>query len=67
MHGVPPEYEIKRRLGIKGKSLKTEVLQLGIEKYNEECRAIVTRFAAEWRQSVERLGRWIDFDNGYKA
>lgn len=63
-HGVPIEYEIEKKLGIRG---KTEVLQLGIEKYNEECRAIVMRFAAEWRQSVERLGRWIDFDNDYKA
>lgn len=63
-HGVPIEYEIEKKLGIKG---KTEVLQLGIEKYNEECRAIVMRFPAEWRQSVERLGRGIDFDNDYKA
>lgn len=63
-HGVPIEYEIEKKLGIRG---KTEVLQLGIEKYNEECRAIVMRFAAEWRQGVERLGRWVDFDNDYKA
>lgn len=25
------------------------------------------RYATEWRQIVERMGRWIDFDNDYKT
>ena len=40
---------------------------MGIDKYNEECRAIVMRYAGEWRATVTRLGRWIDFDNDYKT
>lgn len=36
-HGVPIEYEIETKLAITGKSRKTKVLQLGIQKYNEEC------------------------------
>lgn len=40
---------------------------MGIDKYNAECRAIVMRYSAEWRKTVERLGRWIDFDNDYKT
>lgn len=43
------------------------VSQLGIETYNLECRVIVMRYAGEWRQIIERLGRWIDFDHDYKA
>lgn len=43
------------------------VQEIGIEKYNEECRSIVMRYATEWRQTIERLGRWIDFDNDYKV
>jgi hypothetical protein len=43
------------------------VQEIGIEKYNEECRAIVMRYSTEWRQTIERLGRWIDFDNDYKV
>jgi hypothetical protein len=23
------------------------------------------RYSSEWRSTVERLGRWIDFDNDY--
>lgn len=42
-------------------------MKLGIDKYNAECRAIVMRYAGEWRQTVVRMGRWIDFDNDYKT
>ena len=43
------------------------VKKIGLEKYNAECKAIVMRFATEWRQTIDRLGRWIDFDNDYKT
>ncbi|KAG6842135.1 Isoleucine--tRNA ligase, cytoplasmic [Blastosporella zonata] len=63
-HGLPVEHEIDKRLGITGKE---DVLAMGIDKYNEECRKIVMRYSSEWRQTVERMGRWIDFDNDYKT
>ena len=40
---------------------------MGIDKYNAECRGIVMRYSSEWRHTVERMGRWIDFDNDYKT
>ena len=40
---------------------------MGIAAYNAECRAIVMRYAGEWRSTVTRMGRWIDFDNDYKT
>jgi isoleucyl-tRNA synthetase len=63
-HGLPIEHEIDKKLGISGKEA---VMKIGIAKYNEECRAIVMRYASEWRTTIERLGRWIDFDNDYKV
>lgn len=63
-HGLPIEYEIDKRLGISGRDA---VVQMGIEKYNAERRAIVMKYSSEWRQTIERLGRWIDFDNDYKS
>ena len=63
-HGLPIEYEIDKKLGLSGKNA---VMALGLDKYNAECRTIVMRFAREWRQTIERLGRWIDFDNDYKV
>ncbi|KAG7098727.1 Isoleucine--tRNA ligase, cytoplasmic [Marasmius oreades] len=63
-HGLPVEHEIDKKLGITGKD---DVMALGIDKYNAECRKIVMRYADEWRATVERMGRWIDFDNDYKT
>ncbi|KAJ2917778.1 hypothetical protein MD484_g2625, partial [Candolleomyces efflorescens] len=63
-HGLPVEHEIDKRLGITGKE---DVMAMGIEKYNAECRSIVMRYSEEWRRTVERMGRWIDFDNDYKT
>lgn len=63
-HGLPIEYEIDKKLGLSGKDA---VEKIGIKAYNAECRAIVMKFSTEWRQTIERLGRWIDFDNDYKV
>lgn len=63
-HGLPVEHEIDKKLGITGKE---DVMNMGIDKYNLECRAIVMRYADEWRRTIRRMGRWIDMDNDYKT
>ncbi|KAL8972338.1 MAG: hypothetical protein Q9197_002824 [Variospora fuerteventurae] len=44
-HGLPIEYEIDKKLGLSGRDA---VMQLGLEKYNAECRAIVMRQSNGW-------------------
>ena len=63
-HGLPVEHEIDKTLNIKGKA---DVMAMGIDKYNAACREIVMRYAEYWEDSVERMGRWIDFRSGYKT
>ncbi|RYP46018.1 hypothetical protein DL768_007698 [Monosporascus sp. mg162] len=63
-HGIPIEHEIDKKFNITGKQA---VMQMGLERYNAECRAIVMRYRDEWRHTIERMGRWIDFDNDYKT
>ena len=63
-HGLPIEYEIEKALGIK---TKQEVLEYGIAKYNEKCRDIVLTYREQWKTTIERLGRWVDFENDYKT
>ena len=58
-HGLPVEYEIDQKLNI---THRDQVLEMGIENYNKECRSIVTRYTKEWEVTVTRLGRWIDFE-----
>ncbi|CAH1424400.1 unnamed protein product [Lactuca virosa] len=63
-HGLPVEHEIDMKLGIKSRE---DVIKMGIDKYNEECRSIVTRYVGEWEKVITRTGRWIDFKNDYKT
>ena len=63
-HGLPIEQEIDKSLGM---SAKEAVAKLGVAGYNAECRGIVERHVAEWRSTITRLGRWVDFDDDYKT
>lgn len=63
-HGLPVEFEIDTLHKI---TSRDQVLEMGVDKYNELCRSIVTRYTGEWEKTVTRLGRWIDFKNDYKT
>lgn len=63
-HGLPVENLIEKELNLNGKA---DIEKYGIAKFNEACRASVLRYVKEWKQTVTRLGRWVDFDNDYKT
>lgn len=63
-HGLPIESLVEKKLGLKNKK---EILAVGIEKFNETARAMVLEYVHEWKRYVERVGRWVDFDNSYKT
>jgi len=63
-HGLPIEFEIDKALDIK---TPQQVKEYGIDNYNNECRKIVLKYREEWRKTITRLGRWVDFDNDYKT
>ena len=63
-HGLPIECIINQKLNINSKK---DLLELGIDKYNAECRKIVMTYAEDWKYYTERFGRWIDFENDYRT
>lgn len=63
-HGLPVEYEMEKELKISGKK---EIEDFGIAKFNESCRSIVLRYTSQWRKTITRMGRWVDFDHDYKT
>ncbi len=63
-HGLPAELEAQRQLGLK---TKQDILELGIDKFNDACRSSVLKYTDEWREYVTRQARWVDFDNDYKT
>ncbi|KAH7818001.1 putative isoleucyl-tRNA synthetase [Monocercomonoides exilis] len=66
-HGLPIEFEVEKLFGIGKPTPKGGDGNVSLKEYNEKCRQVVMRYSSEWRQNVTRLGRWIDFDNGYKT
>ncbi|MBQ9089017.1 MAG: isoleucine--tRNA ligase [Lentisphaeria bacterium] len=63
-HGLPIEALAQDALGISG---TYEIKKFGIDKFNEQCRSMVLRYVDDWRRTVTRMGRWVDFDNDYKT
>ncbi len=63
-HGLPVEYEVEKELGLSGPQ---DIAALGLDRFTEECRSLVLRYANEWESIVTRLGRWVDFAHAYKT
>jgi len=63
-HGLPAELEAERQLGVTDKS---EIDEMGIARFNQECRESVLRYTDEWQEYVTRQARWVDFERDYKT
>lgn len=63
-HGLPAEQSTEKGLGINGKKA---IEEYGIDKFNEYCKEDVLKYVSEWKKYVNRSGRWVDFENGYKT
>ena len=61
-HGLPIETIAEKELHLKQKK---EIEEMGVKKFNEFCRSKVMYFAKEWKKTVDRMGKWIEFDNAY--
>ena len=64
-HGLPVENVVEKELDLSGKKEIEE--KVGKYEFNERCRASVLRYTNEWEQTVNRMGRWVDFKNDYKT
>ncbi len=63
-HGLPIENLVEKELGLK---TKKEIEEIGIAKFNEAARSVVLKYVADWKVYIERIGRWVDYDNSYKT
>ena len=61
-HGLPVEFAIEKEFGVSG---KRQILELGIEKFNNACRDSIFRYKADWETFLMRIGRWSDYQNYY--
>ena len=63
-HGLPPELLAEKELGVSGKKA---IQEYGVAKFNNYCRQSVLRFTDVWHHYVQRMGRWVDFDDDYRT
>ncbi|OGL70877.1 hypothetical protein A3C09_02250 [Candidatus Uhrbacteria bacterium RIFCSPHIGHO2_02_FULL_47_44] len=63
-HGLPIENIVEKQLGISGKK---QIEEIGVDVFNNTCHSSVLTYANEWGKMVDRIGRWVDFDNSYKT
>ena len=61
-HGLPVEIEVEKKIGIKHKS---EVIEYGVEKYNQACRDSVFTYLDLWEKMTTRMGYWVDLTDPY--
>lgn len=63
-HGVPVEFQVEKEHKIGG---KPGIEAMGIDNFNELCRSVVLRCSDQWENTVDRMGRFVDFKNDYKT
>jgi isoleucyl-tRNA synthetase len=64
-HGLPAEVFTEKKLGIKDKrDIGTKV---SLEEYILTCRENMVQTGSLWEDTIERIGRWVDFKGAYKT
>lgn len=63
-HGLPVENLIEKKLWLANKQ---ELMDYWIWKFNEECRWSVMKYTSEWKETVEKMWRWVEFEWWYKT
>ncbi len=64
-HGLPIENQVEKLLGIDDKNEIEN--SLGIDKFNDKCFELVSGNNEAWKEYVEQMARWVDYDGAYKT
>lgn len=64
-HGLPIENQAETLMGIHDKN---EIERsIGIDAFNDKCFEIVSGNNDAWKDYVEQMARWVDYDGAYKT
>ncbi len=63
-HGLPIETIVEKSLGI---TSKKQIEEMGLDTFAREARSKVLGFVSDWKKTVDRTARWVDFDGSYKT
>jgi isoleucyl-tRNA synthetase len=62
MHGLPTANKVQKQLGLKDKDA---IIEYGMDKFVEECKAFSIKYAKLMDEDLFRLGIWMDYENAY--
>lgn len=64
-HGLPAEVYTEKKLGIKD---RREIgTKISLEDYIVATRDNMVQTSTLWEDTIDRIGRWVDFKNAYKT
>jgi len=64
-HGLPAENFVEKQLGIED---RREIgTKISLENYIKKARESMVANSETWRSTIDRIGRWVDFDNSYRT
>ena len=64
-HGLPAENFVEKQLGITD---RREIgTKISLENYIVKARESMVANSETWRSTIDRIGRWVDFDNSYRT
>ncbi len=64
-HGLPAEVYTEKKLGITDK--KEIGTKISLEDYIRACRENMVQTGNAWEDTIDRIGRWVDFKGAYKT
>jgi isoleucyl-tRNA synthetase len=64
-HGLPAEVFTEKKLGIKDK--RDIGTKISLEEYIVTCRENMVQTGNLWEDTIDRIGRWVDFKGAYKT
>ena len=64
-HGLPAENFVEKQLGITDR--RDIGTKISLEDYIIKARESMVANSETWRGTIDRVGRWVDFDNCYRT
>lgn len=64
-HGLPAEVFTEKKLGIKDR--RDIGTKISLEEYILTCRDNMVQTGNEWENTIDRVGRWVDFKGAYRT
>lgn len=61
-HGLPIEAIVEKKYGLESKE---DIEKMSVAQFNAHCDSEIMTYAADWKKTIRRIGRWVDMEDAY--